>query len=390
MAPRATRRKTAGRLFFAVFLSIAVGAHLYLAQRLVWAPGWAPALRHTLLAGLAIGFAALWTQARVRRREGRIYSALAWAAYGWLGLAFLLLVMTLASDAGLALLGVAAPEGFQDASALARVRALGVGLAGFGLAAYSLRRGLAGPELRRVEVPLARWPRALDGFRIVQLSDIHIGPLLDRRFARSLAERVGGLAPDLVVVTGDLVDGSVHHIGDEVEPLGALRAPHGVFFVTGNHDYYSGADDWVARMTDLGWRSLRNERVAIDVGAAGFDLAGVDDHHGSMVEAGGGEDLERALADREPGRPVVLLAHDPGSFRRASQMGVDLQLSGHTHGGQIWPFRWMVRITVPWVAGLYRVGGSALYVSCGTGFWGPPMRLGAPAEITELVLRAKR
>jgi predicted MPP superfamily phosphohydrolase len=266
---------------------------------------------------------------------------------------------------------------------------LGVGSVGLGLAAFALRQGLAAPALRRIEVPLARWPRALDGYRIVQLSDIHIGPLLDRRFAKSLAERVNALAPDLVVITGDLVDGSVRRIGDEVEPLGVLRARHGVFFVTGNHDYYSGADDWVARMTGLGWRALRNEAVAIEADGASFDLAGVDDHRGSMVEPGGGEDLERALSDRAPDRPVVLLAHDPGSFRRASQMGVDLQLSGHTHGGQIWPFRWMVRVTVPWVAGLYRVGASAVYVSSGTGFWGPPMRLGAPAEITELVLRAK-
>jgi len=389
MASRATRRKRAGLAFLGVFLSLAVGAHLYLAQRLVWAPDWVPGVRRALLAGLALGFAALLTQAFVRRREGRVYGVLAWAAYSWLGLAFLLLVATLASDVGLALLGVAAPEGWSDASGVARARALGVAAAGFGLAAYALRRGLAGPELRRVEIPLARWPRALDGFRIVQLSDLHIGPLLDRRFAQSLAERVGALAPDLVVVTGDLVDGSVRRLGDEVAPLAALRAPHGVFFVTGNHDFYSGADDWVARMTDLGWRALRNEWVAIDVGEAGFDLAGVDDHHGKLVQPGAGEDLERALAGREPARPVLLLAHDPGSFRRASQMGVDLQLSGHTHGGQIWPFRWMVRATVPWVAGLYPVGASVLYVSCGTGFWGPPMRLGAPAEITELVLRAK-
>ncbi len=389
MATRAVRRTTAGLMFLAVFVSIAVGAHLYLAQRLVWAPDWAPGVRRVLLAGLALGFAALLSQAFVRRREGRVYGALAWGAYGWLGLAFLLLVTTLAGDAGLALLGVAAPEGWSDGSMVTRGRALGVGAVGFGLAGFALRRGLAGPELRRVEVALARWPRALDGFRIVQLSDIHIGPLLDRRFAASLVQRVNALAPDLVVITGDIVDGSVRRIGDEVAPLGGLRASHGVFFVTGNHDYYSGADDWVARMTSLGWRALRNERVAIEAGGAGFDLAGVDDHRGSMVEPGGGEDLERALAGREPERPVLLLAHDPGSFRRASQMGVDLQLSGHTHGGQIWPFRWMVRATVPWVAGLYRVGASAVYVSCGTGFWGPPMRLGAPAEITELVLRAK-
>src|SRR5690606_16437066 len=275
-----------------------------------------------------------------------------------------------------------------EGPALARGRALLVGAVGVVLGGVALRRGLAPPEHRRVEVRLARWPRALDGLRIVQLSDVHIGPLLDRRFAAALVARVDALAPDLVVVTGDLVDGSVRRLGAEVEPLGALRAPHGVWFVTGNHDHYSGADDWVARVTDLGWRPLRNARATIAVNGVAFDLAGVDDPHGALVDVGGGEDLDRALAGRDPERPLVLLAHDPATFRRAAARGVDLQLSGHTHGGQIWPFRWAVRLTVPWVAGLYRVGGSTLYVSRGTGFWGPPMRLGAPAEITELVLRA--
>jgi hypothetical protein len=191
----------------------------------------------------------------------------------------------------------------------------------------------------------------------------------------------------LVAVTGDLVDGSVARVGPDVAPFGGIHAKHGVFYVTGNHDFYSGADSWSEFVASFGWRPLRNARVEIGEGDASFDLAGVDDTHGHLVEEGAGEDVARALAERDPSRPVVLLAHDPATFRRASQHGVDLQLSGHTHGGQIWPFRWAVRLTVPWVAGLYRAGASAIYVSSGTGFWGPPMRLGAPAEITEIILR---
>ena len=374
-------------MFVAVLLAVASSAHLYLAQRLALAPDWPAGVRAVLLAALGLGFAALLAQAFVRRRLRRVLRALAWVAYGWLGLAFLLLVAGLASDLALALLGAAAPAGMADATELARGRALVVGAVALGASGIALRRALAGPELRRVEVPLARWPRGLDGFRIVQLSDLHLGPLLDRRFAASLAERVNALAPDLVVVTGDLVDGGVRRVGAEVEPLGALRARHGVWFVTGNHDFYSGADDWVARMETLGWRALRNQRVVIEAAGGRFELAGVDDHHGALIEPGGGEDLARALDGRDPALPLVLLAHDPATFRRAARAGVDLQLSGHTHGGQIWPFRWAVRLTVPWVEGLHRVGASALYVSRGTGFWGPPMRLGAPAEITELVLR---
>jgi predicted MPP superfamily phosphohydrolase len=226
--------------------------------------------------------------------------------------------------------------------------------------------------------------RALDGFRIVQISDIHIGPVLGRGFAAALTERVNALAPDLVAVTGDLVDGEVERLRDEVEPFAALRARHGVYFVTGNHDVYSGGEPWVARVRELGIRPLRNERVEIG-GAAGFDLAGVDDHRGDWVR-GSSEDLGKALAGRDPARAVVLLAHDPGTFRRAATHDVDLQLSGHTHGGQIWPFNFIVRLAVPWVAGLHRTGASQLYVSRGSGFWGPPMRLFAPAEITEIVL----
>jgi predicted MPP superfamily phosphohydrolase len=160
-----------------------------------------------------------------------------------------------------------------------------------------------------------------------------------------------------------------------------------VFFVTGNHDHYSGAADWAGRVRELGMQVLRNQRVEIESAGGVFDLVGVDDHRGDVFGREGGEDLEAALAGRDRERPAVLLAHDPSTFKRASRCGIDLQLSGHTHGGQIWPFRWIVRLATPFVAGRYSSGGAELYVSRGTGFWGPPMRLFAPAEITEITLR---
>ena len=382
------RRALARLVFLLVILGVGIGGHAYLAQALAIAPGWSPPVRNALVAAIAAGLVATLARIFLRSRSDVAASrALSWSAYTWLGVAFLLLTGTLATSAVFALLG-AASSSAPDPVAVARARAFAVGGIAFVLAGVGLRQGLAPPSVRRVEIPLARWPKALDGFRIVQISDVHIGPLLDGRFAAAVAERVNALAPDLVAVTGDLVDGSVARIGAQVEPLGAVRAPHGVFFVTGNHDFYSGADSWVARVRELGWRPLRNERVAIGEGDACFDLAGVDDVHGNLVESGAGEDVERALVGRDADRPVVLLAHDPSTFHRASRAGVDLQLSGHTHGGQIWPFRYIVRLSVPWVAGLYRRGTSALYVSRGTGFWGPPMRIAAPAEITEIVLRS--
>jgi uncharacterized protein len=382
------RRTIAGLVFLLVILVVGVGGHAYLAQALAIAPHWSGPVEAALLAAIGAGLAATLARIFLRSRSDVAASrVLSWGAYVWLGVAFLLLTSTLATSAVFTLLGTASANP-PDPVAVARVRAFAVGGIALALAGVGLRHGLAAPQVKRVEIALARWPKALDGFRIVQISDVHIGPLLDRRFAAAVTERVNALAPDLVAVTGDLVDGSVARIGAQVEPFRALRAAHGIYFVTGNHDFYSGADPWVARVREFGWRPLRNERVSIGSGEGAFDLAGVDDVHGRLVEPGAGEDVERALAGRDAARPVVLLAHDPATFHRASQHGVDLQLSGHTHGGQIWPFRYLVRLSVPWVAGLHRRGASQLYVSSGTGFWGPPMRIAAPSEITEIVLRA--
>jgi predicted MPP superfamily phosphohydrolase len=328
------RRTLAGLVFLVVILSVGVGGHAYLANRLALEPGWPEPLRSALVATFGIGLAAVLTQIFVRRRLGIVSSALSWVAYVWLGFTFLLLTTTLATDAALWILG-AASAAPQEVLLLARARALLVAGVASAASVVALRQGLAAPGVRRIEIPLARWPQALDGFRIVQISDVHIGPLLDRRFAAEVAARVNALAPDLVAVTGDLVDGSVARIGEEVEPLAAIRARHGVFFITGNHDFYSGADAWADRVRELGWRVLRNERVAIGDGDAHFDLAGVDDHHGALLGPGQGEDLARALDCRETARPVVLLAHDGTAARRAARRRSPL--SGLPR--RVWPFR---------------------------------------------------
>jgi predicted MPP superfamily phosphohydrolase len=366
--------------FVVLALSLVGGAHWYIAQRLVLDPGLSGPTRTLALAAIAgLGVGAILTPGLERWLAPPLLRVVAFPFLVWMGLFWLAFVALAVSDLVLGLMGATV----GDVSA---PRALLVAVFVAGAAALALRNGLRVPAVRRVEIALARWPRALDGFRIVQISDIHIGPVLGRGFAEALTERVNALTPDLVAVTGDLVDGEVERLRDEVEPFAGLRARHGVYFVTGNHDVYSGGEPWVARVRELGIRPLRNERVEIG-GAAGFDLAGVDDHRGDWVR-GSSEDLGKALAGRDPARAVVLLAHDPGTFRRAATHDVDLQLSGHTHGGQIWPFNFVVRLAVPWVAGLHRTGASQLYVSRGSGFWGPPMRLFAPAEITEIVLRA--
>jgi predicted MPP superfamily phosphohydrolase len=236
-----------------------------------------------------------------------------------------------------------------------------------------------------VEVHLPNLPRELDGFTIVQLSDLHVGMTIDRAFVQRVVDQANALAPDLIALTGDLIDGPVDDLRDDVAPLAELRAKHGVYAVTGNHEYYAGADPWIAEITRLGARYLRNERVQI---AEGLDLAGVDDHSADGYR-GHGEDLDKALGGRDRANALVLLAHQPRQVRRSAKFGVDLQLSGHTHGGQIWPWHYLVKLQQGGLlAGRYEHGGTQLYVTRGCGYWGPPVRLLAPLEITRVILRS--
>lgn len=379
--------------FLLVVTSVWIGGNLYLARRLIVDTGLEGAARAAGLGAVAVLATLVLVQPLFERFLPRRYGRLvAWPAFLWLGAAFYLVLFVGATDVLFLLRGAPAAADVAGAALpadpSAAPHATLVVLAALLASGVALVDGLRGPRDVRHEIRLPRWPRALDGFRIVQISDVHIGPLLDRRFAEEVTRRVNALDPDLIVITGDLVDGPVEHLADEVAPFADLRARHGVYFVTGNHDYYSGVDPWLEKVRELGIRPLRNERVTIERDGAAFDLAGVDDHRAALFGPGHGEDVRRALAGRDPERPVILLAHDPTTFKKAARHGVDLQISGHTHGGQLWPFGYVVRLVVSFVAGPYREGESRLFVSRGTGFWGPPMRLGAPAEINELVLRA--
>ncbi|MFI6419809.1 metallophosphoesterase [Streptomyces sp. NPDC050842] len=258
--------------------------------------------------------------------------------------------------------------------------AVALGTVGYGT--YGVLRG---PRIKRVTVPLAKVPRAAHGYRIAVVSDIHLGPILGRAHSQRIVDAINSTQPDLIAIVGDLVDGTVENLGSAAEPLARLRARHGSFFVTGNHEYFSGADAWVDHVRELGLRPLRNERVEI---AAGFDLAGVDDIAGEGE--GQGPDFARALGDRDRARAAVLLAHQPVVIHDAVRHGVDLQLSGHTHGGQLWPGNYLAELANPTVAGLERYGDTQLYVSRGAGAWGPPVRVGAPSDITLVELASKQ
>jgi hypothetical protein len=373
--------------FITVIVGVLGGGHYYLVKRLVLDLSLSGPLQSALVGGIVIlGVSMILQPIAERTIRSPRARPLGWLASVWMGTAFVLLVLFGLGDLGLWLADKLGVLEF-DAVWVARSQAVAtLGLAGLAVVT-GMRSALRVPQVKRVEVPLRRWPRELDGLTIAQISDVHIGPLLGENFARGVVERVNALDPDLVAVTGDLVDGSVRHLMHEVQPFADLQSRFGTYFVTGNHDHYSGANAWVNAVRRLGMKVLRNERVRIEHRGSCFDLAGVDDHRGDWLE-GSREDLDAALGGRDDDVPVVLLAHDPTTFRVAPRYGVDLQISGHTHGGQIFPFHGPVRLATTWLAGLYERGLSKLYVSRGTGFWGPPMRIGAPPEITQLVLRA--
>jgi hypothetical protein len=382
-------------LWFAIVFGITAGLHYYFWARLVRDAALPPLVR-TALGGLIV---ALGVSLPAAFLVGRSFAA-AWrdlfvkVAFVWMGVMFFLFLLLVVGDLGRWLVGAARRLGETSSDVtdplrrlfVSRVLAGGAALGAFGLGGVALAGAAKPPPLKRVPVRLARFPRALDGFKIVQISDLHIGQPIHRAYVSDVVRRTNALDPDLVVITGDLVDGGTTLLRDDVAPIADLRAKHGVFFVTGNHEYYAGVGPWIGELTRLGVRVLRNEHVLIGHGDAAFVLAGVDDHSAKRMEPGHGEDVAKAVSGVDARFEIILLAHQPAAIHEAVKHGVGLQLSGHTHGGQLWPFTLLVGLTQPHVAGLAWHGATQIYVSRGTGHWGPPMRLGAPSELTVLEL----
>jgi predicted MPP superfamily phosphohydrolase len=281
----------------------------------------------------------------------------------------------------LALAGIADPD-------RSRIVTAAVALVSLVLLVWGYAEAMRVSRVRRIDVTLPRLGAGLDGLKVVLITDTHYGPINRARWSRGVTEVVNGLRPDLVAHTGDIADGEVHQRREMAAPLGDIRAELGRVYVTGNHEYFSGAQGWVEHMTALGWEALHNRHVVIERGGDRLVVAGVDDRTaaGSGVP-GHHADHEAALAGTDPQLPVLLLAHQPQMVGGAVAHGVDLQLSGHTHGGQMWPFHYLVLTDQPSLQGLSRHGErTQLYTSRGTGFWGPPFRIFAPSEITLLTL----
>ncbi|MER8006708.1 metallophosphoesterase [Streptomyces sp. NPDC094149] len=284
-------------------------------------------------------------------------------------------------------LTVAGVGGSQDRARIVTWAILGVGALMLGWGYAEARRV---PRVRRLDVQLPRLGAGLDGLRVVLITDTHYGPLDRARWSARVCERVNTLEADLVCHTGDIADGTAQRRRDQATPLGTVRATRARVYVTGNHEYYSEAQGWVDLMNELGWEPLRNRHLLLERGGDTLVVAGVDDVTAeSSGLPGHRAHLAGALTGADPTFPVLLLAHQPKFIDRAAAAGIDLQLSGHTHGGQIWPFHHLVRLDQPALAGLSHHGArTLLYTSRGTGFWGPPFRVFAPSEITLLVLRS--
>jgi uncharacterized protein len=320
-----------------------------------------------------------------RSARGRHGQWAMWCGLVAMGAFSSLLVLTVLRDAGLLamLAAVALTDANAPVAAIVRDSAWGVPIATLILTAlgyYNARRVAA---VRHVDVPIESLPASLHGFRIAQITDLHIGPTIGRGHVEAIVDAVNRLEPDMIAITGDLVDGSVRQLAAHTAPLSELRARHGAFFVTGNHEYYSGVGSWIGELRRLGLNVLLNEHVVLAHDGAEIVVAGVTDFGAHHFEPGHRSDPGVALEGApERAAAKVLLAHQPRSAPAAEAAGFHLQLSGHTHGGQFLPWNWFVRVQQPFTAGLDRLGKLWVYTSRGTGYWGPPKRLGAPSEIT--------
>ncbi len=379
----AARRRRIGRIHkfaFKAFL-IFFPAHAYVGWRLL-------ADLPMDLAGLVLGWLALavssalipyGTLASFFVADRNVADRLVWVGAVMMGWFSSLLAFTVVRD--VALLFPAAGSWTTESAALVFAASVGATLIGFANA-----RRVA--KVVRVDVALDSLPAAFDGFAIAQISDIHAGPTIKAGYVRGIVERVNALEPDMIAITGDVVDGRVDQLFEETAPLADLRARHGAFVVTGNHEYYSGADEWMRAFGDMGLGPLENEHAVIEKDGAKLVVAGVNDFSAARFDPARASDPAAAVAGSPADAPKILLAHQPRSAWAAEAAGIDLQLSGHTHGGQFWPWNHFVRLQQPFTAGLARLGRLWVYTSRGTGYWGPPKRFGAPSEITLITLHS--
>ena len=369
---------------FVILLALLVLLQVYIGMRLLpdlmlGMAGNIAAVLALVLLTVLVPIGLMSASLRRRRWSGMV----AWAGLLSMGFFSSLLVATLLRD--LVLLGLTAAGALTPALGHGSALAVPVVAACVTLVGFVNARRVA--RVVKVDVPIAKLPPELHGYSIAQISDIHVGPTIQRAFLNAIVNKVNALGADAIAITGDLVDGSVQRLSLHTQPLARLAAPDGVYFVTGNHEYYSGAEEWIAEVRRLGVTVLLNQHVVRRRGSAALMIAGVADYTAHLFNPAHRSDPRAAAAGAPQDVDVrVLLAHQPRSAPEAAAAGFHLQLSGHTHGGQFFPWNLFVPLQQPFVAGLNRLGNMWIYTSRGTGYWGPPKRFGAPSEITRIRL----
>jgi predicted MPP superfamily phosphohydrolase len=375
--------------FFGIVTSLYAAAHYYLYSWFVRVADPSPRGRHILLA-LFIFLVVSFPLAKILGwREFNAFSyLLTLVASVWMGLAFYFFLLALGTD--LLFLGCKMirlkPKVFaQRPRFYNRMRVVFIAGSVLIIGGFALQEAR---DLRvtRLEIPIRGLPAELDGFSLVQVSDVHYGMLTANKELSRIVDRVNDLHPDMVVITGDLVDESVSHMEEMKVPLSRLRSRYGTLAVTGNHEYYAGVKRAIAIMEGVNIRVLRSEIVVIP---GGLQILGIDDPTGYRRMGEAAPDFQRLVRSLDPQKPSLLLYHQPIHFEKAASLGVGLQLSGHTHGGQLFPIRYISQMIYPRTPGLHRMGESYLYVSWGAGTWGPPMRLKAPPELVYIRLRSR-
>jgi hypothetical protein len=372
-----------GAFLFSALVHLYVGLRLVPAL-LVW-PWAALLMALALLASAVLMPMGLYARRTQSRRRAQFF---AWAGLLLMGLFSSLFVLTLLRDVVLGLAHIARSVGvLDDPAGLSEISAALVPLVALAITGIGLRNARRTAAVVAVDVPIANLPEALQGFTIAQISDVHVGPTIRRAYVSAIVDSVNRLNADMVAVTGDLVDGTVAELALHVAPLARLKSRHGTYFVTGNHEYYSGVHAWLKEVRRLHMRVLLNEHVVLQHDGAALVVAGVADPSAHHFDPSHRSDPAAAVAGAPADASVrLLLAHQPRSATAAARAGFHLQLSGHTHGGQFFPWNLLIKWFEPFGAGLHRLQNLWVYTSRGTGYWGPPKRLGAPSEISFLRL----
>lgn len=367
----------------ALVLCVFTAVHMYIGTRLVSLQILPRPVAFPLLAGLAVAMMAALFLARTGSPALPV-RAVVWVGYSWMGMLLLLSMSCLAGDAVSLALWIGQKLSFpiQPTTSL-RISQMFLA-AGFLASLWAMAQAMRNPQVHEVEVRIPNLPRSFEGYRIAHITDTHFSVLLRRTWSQHLVKNVNAAHPDLVVHTGDLADGPVTALRPAVEPLSQLEAPR--LFVTGNHEAYSGLSQWTSEMQRLGFSLLHNSHMAIVRGGEKLIIGGIPDHNQASHIPTDIIDARQTFAGAPEG-PRILLAHQPRSAFLVQGQSISLQLSGHTHGGQIWPFHYLVRLQQPMNAGFATVGDVPVFTSRGAGFWGPPLRLLAPSEVPILVLR---